>query len=428
MNIPARKNEPALQELPEGYDVSSQSLAVSLAIAEVDQQVTTARAYPRSIDGAMRNILSLATLDEQTAQECIYALPRGGKPIKGPSIRLAELIQNQWGNNRVGTRVVHVDRIEKYVEAEGVFHDLETNSATTARIRRRISDKQGRLFNDDMIIVTGNAASAIAKRNAILAGVPKAVWRRAYSAVENVLVGDIKTLVERRGEAMKAFATFGVTPEQIFAALEIEGLDDIGLDEMTSLIGMHSALKSGEATVEEMFPAVRKAGKPADLESRLDRLAEDPADGISSESSAGTRSPSSAAAEDGGGEGLQQSSAVADPSSESPAATQAAPRPVAGEGSGVAPLGPPEIPSPLPPDIATLRKVAIDAALQLASRTEFDADERQAQLDDLEKELASQIPAHPKFVRKVIDTAKAVVRKETPKAAAVKYLQALKDG
>jgi hypothetical protein len=30
-----------------------------------------------------------------------------------------------------------------------------------------------------MIIVTGNAASAIAKRNAILAGVPNAVWRRA---------------------------------------------------------------------------------------------------------------------------------------------------------------------------------------------------------------------------------------------------------
>src|SRR4029077_1927980 len=194
--------------------------------------------------------------------ECIYALPRAGKAIKGPSIRLAELIGSQWGNNRVGTRIVHVDRIEKYVEAEGVYHDLETNAATTARVRRRISDSKGRLFNDDMIIVTGNAASAIAKRNAILAGVPKAVWRRAYSAVEQVLVGDIKTLAERRGEALKAFAAFGVKPEQIFTALEVEGLDDIGLEEMTSLIGMHSALKSGEATVEEMFPVARpKADK-----------------------------------------------------------------------------------------------------------------------------------------------------------------------
>jgi hypothetical protein len=247
--------------LPPGYERGTQSLAVSLALAEIDQQITTAHAYPRSIDLSMKNILTLATLDEETAAECVYALPRAGKPIKGPSIRLAEIIQSQYGNNRVGTRVVHVDRIEKYVEAEGIFHDLETNTATTARVRRRISDKRGRLLTDDMIIVTGNAAASIAKRNAILAGVPKAVWRRAYLAVESVLAGDVKTLVERRTAAMKAFAAFGITPEQVCAVLEIQGVDDITLEHLTTLIGMHSALKNGESTVEEMFG--EGAGKPA---------------------------------------------------------------------------------------------------------------------------------------------------------------------
>jgi hypothetical protein len=260
--------------LPAGYQTGNQSLAVSIAMAEVDQQVTTAHAYPRSVDQAVKNILTLATLDEETAAECVYALPRGGKPIKGPSIRLAEIIQSQWGNNRVGTRIVHVDKIEKYVEAEGVFHDLETNAAITSRVRRRISDKGGRLLTEDMIIVTGNAASSIAKRNAILGGVPKAVWRKAYTAVERVIAGDIKTLVERRAEAMKAFAAFGVTPERVFAVLEINGLDDITLEHMSTLIGMHSALKSGEATVEEMFPVQKPAGdKPADLKGKLDQLA-----------------------------------------------------------------------------------------------------------------------------------------------------------
>lgn len=261
--------------LPTGYEGGNQSLAVNLARAEIDQQIATAQALPRSISRAVQNIMTLATLDEETAAECIYALPRGGKPIKGPSIRLAEIIQSQYGNNRSGTRVVHVDRIEKYVEAEGVFHDLETNTATTARVRRRISAKNGQLLTEDMIIVTGNAAASIAKRNAILAGVPKAVWRKAYASVEKVIAGDIKTLVERRGEAMKAFAAFGVTPERVFAVLEVGGLDDITLEHMTTLIGMHSALKSGESTVEEMFPVAKpKIDQPSDLKGKLDKLAE----------------------------------------------------------------------------------------------------------------------------------------------------------
>lgn len=267
--------------LPTGYEGGNQSLAVSLARAEVDQQIATARAMPRSIDKAVKNIMTLSTLDEESAAECVYALPRGGKPIKGPSVRLAEIIASQWGNCRVGARVVHVDRIEKFIEAEGVFHDLETNTATTARVRRRISDKNGRLLNDDMIVVTGNAACSIAKRNAILGAVPKAVWRKAYTAVERVIAGDIKTLAERRTTAMKAFAAFGVKPEQVFAALDVAGMDDITLDHITTLIGMHSALKSGEETVETMFgkPGAGAGDKPAaekpkNLGDAMEKLAE----------------------------------------------------------------------------------------------------------------------------------------------------------
>lgn len=237
------------------------SLAVSLARAEVDQQITTAHAFPRSVTKAVKNILTLATLDEQAAGECAYALPRAGKPIKGPSVRLAEIVASQWGNCRVGARVVHVDRIEKYVEAEGVFHDLETNTATTARVRRRLSTKTGKLFDDDMIIVTGNAACAIAKRNAILGGVPRAAWGKGYEAAISVLAGDVKTLTERRDRALKAFAVFGVTPEQVFAALEVGGIDDVTLEHMPTLVAMHSSLKSGEATVEEMFPKDRPEEK-----------------------------------------------------------------------------------------------------------------------------------------------------------------------
>ncbi len=267
-------NESVASGLPAEYGVNA-SLAVSLARAEIDQQIATSRALPRQLSRAVSNILTLATLDEEAAEECVYALPRGGKPIRGPSIRLAEIVASQYGNCRVGARVVHVDRFEKFVEAEGVFHDLETNTAITSRVRRRISDKSGRLLTDDMIIVTGNAAMSIAKRNAILGGVPKAVWRKAYNAVEGVIAGDIKTLVERREGAFKAFAAFGVTPERICAALGVAGADDIGLDHITTLIGMRATLKNGEATVEEMFPVrVDEKASPKGTAAKLDALAE----------------------------------------------------------------------------------------------------------------------------------------------------------
>lgn len=262
--------------LPDGYDMKSdvdQTLAVALTRVEIDQQIATARAMPRTITRVLDNILSLVTLDEETAEECIYALPRAGKAIRGPSIRLAEILHSQWGNCRVGTRVVHVDRFEKYVEAEGVWYDMETGSVTTARVRRRISDRKGKLLNEDMIIVTGNAACAIAKRNAILAGVPKPVWRKAFKMVEDIAAGTTQTLTARRDRAMAKFARFGIVPEQVFAALSVGGLDDITTEHLPTLTGMFAALKSGESNVEEMFPKVSDIAGAKTIGDKLDALA-----------------------------------------------------------------------------------------------------------------------------------------------------------
>ena len=241
------------------FETENIPLAVKLAKVELDQAISTAKAYPRSLTRVRDGVTALVMLDEETAKECVYALPRGGKPIKGPSVRFAEIVASQYGNCKVGSRVVDVNRFEKFVEAEGVFIDLETGMQRTARIRRKISDRSGRVYNDDMIVVTGNAACAIALREAILKGVPKALWRRAYDDAEGVIAGDIKTLAERRDNAIKAFATWGVTADQIFACLEVGGMDEIGLDQIATLIAMYKGIKAGEQQVEEFFPAKAKA-------------------------------------------------------------------------------------------------------------------------------------------------------------------------
>jgi hypothetical protein len=284
---------------------------------------------------AIRNIVSLATNDSATAQECIYSLPRDGKAIIGPSVRLAELIAQQWGNNRVATRITAVDRKEGFVEAEGIYHDLETNSAGGAKVRRSIKNKHGGIYSADMILVTGNAAAAIAKRNAILSGVPRPIWRQAYEKALGVVRGDVATLGERRIKLLLAFKELGVEKATVFRLIGVKGDVDIGLDEFVVLAGMHSAIKNGETTVDDLMgrvapqPADRTLGsafgekrdKAKSDDPKPDATAEHDADGVVNEkpegageqTEAGAADPkpelTGAAAAQDAGEGFQQGKA-----------------------------------------------------------------------------------------------------------------------
>ena len=74
--------------------------------ANVDSQVATAKQYPRNIRRSIDNSIVMATMDNETAQSCGYALPRGGKPITGPSVHLAKIIVSNWGNMRTEAKVV----------------------------------------------------------------------------------------------------------------------------------------------------------------------------------------------------------------------------------------------------------------------------------------------------------------------------------
>ncbi|MFC3107386.1 hypothetical protein ACFOFO_05340 [Undibacterium arcticum] len=219
--------------------------------SEIEQQVATAHKFPRSIKKFRDETMQMVTLTEKIAGECIYSLPRGGKTIEGPSARFAEVIASAWGNSRAGARVVS-DQGE-FVTAQGVFHDLEKNVAITYEVQRRITDKAGRRFATDMIGVTANAACSIALRNAILKGVPKAFWADMYDAARATVMGDFKTLANRRADAIKAFQSYGVTQEQICATLGVSGIEDIGLEKLVTLRGILTAIKDGDTTPEQAF-------------------------------------------------------------------------------------------------------------------------------------------------------------------------------
>jgi hypothetical protein len=248
---------------------------VMQAKAELDQSIVSARAYPRSIELSMKATREIATLNPRTAARCGYAIPRGkdersGKAnvISGPSVWLARIVAPRWGNCHAASRPTVTNRDEGWVEAEGVFHDWESNFKVTSVVRRSIRSKPyqgkpGRLFSDDMINVTANAAAAIAYRNAVFQGVPEPIWNEAYEATLAVVRGDLKTLAQRRLDLIGAFRdNLEITPSQLFTILGVAGENDIGLDELVVAAGFYSGLKNKEITVEDLARQITPTGQP----------------------------------------------------------------------------------------------------------------------------------------------------------------------
>lgn len=218
----------------------------------VDVQITTAKQFPRSIATFMKRAAEMAILTEEVAASCVYAIPRDGKTIEGPSARLAEIVAHAWGNLRIQAGVTDDDG--RYVTARGEAWDVESNVAIGFEVKRRITNRKGDTFNDDMIAVTGNAAASIALRNAVFKTVPSAFWRPIYAQCRKVIAGDAKTFETRRDAMLKAFAVMGVTEARLCKALGVEGMADVKLDHIVTLTGYYNALRDGETTIEDAFP------------------------------------------------------------------------------------------------------------------------------------------------------------------------------
>lgn len=228
--------------------------------AAIDVQISTAKKYPRSLSVVKGRMLSFATLDVETAAGCFFTLPgrKGGdgKPIQGPSIRMAEIALSTYQNLRAGARVINDDG--KTVTAQGVCHDLENNVCITVEVKRRVTTKDGRRYSEDMVVMTGNAACSLALRNATFRVVPLALVKPIYEAAKKVAVGDTKTLVTRRADALAHFTKMGVSKDKVFATLGAKAIDDIGLEQLEILIGYANAIREGDATIDEVFSPEKK--------------------------------------------------------------------------------------------------------------------------------------------------------------------------
>ncbi len=232
--------------------------------AQIDMQIATARRYPRQLSLVKQRMLSFATLDEETAAGCFYTLPgrKGGdgKPLQGPSVRLAEIALSCYQHLRAGSRIIADDG--SFITAQGVVHDLENNVVISIEVKRRVTTRDGKRYGDDMIATTGNAACSIALRNAAFRVIPMALVKPVYEAAKKLAIGNSKSLVQRRAASVEHFAKLGVPKEKVCEALGVRSVDDIQLDHLETLIGYATAIKDGDVSVDDVFKARHEsAGK-----------------------------------------------------------------------------------------------------------------------------------------------------------------------
>ena len=240
--------------------LQSESL-LAINKSEIDMQIATAHQYPRDINRVLNQIKTYATIDEATAADCFYALPRAGSTIEGISVRFAEILAGAWGNLRVQSRIIGNDG--KVITAQAICHDLESNLAISVEVKRKITDRQGRTFSEDMQVTTGNAACSIAFRNAVLKTIPKAITSKLLEDIKQVGLGKAMDLTTRRNNMIAMFNKAGITTPDILEYLNASCVEDIDANMIFTMGGLWNAVKEGTTTLEDTIKKELKEKREA---------------------------------------------------------------------------------------------------------------------------------------------------------------------
>lgn len=247
-------------------EVKQADMLAAINRTEVDIQIATAKQYPRDLSQVLNKIATYATMDKETAEDCFYVLRRKDKDgndslIEGLSVRMAEIIASAWGNLRIQTRIIGNDG--RMITAQAMCHDLESNVAICKEVSRSIVTKKGYTFSQDMQIVTGNAASSIAFRNAVLAVIPKAITKKIINNVKSVAMGQTIDLEQSRKNVIAYYNRAGVNTEQLLQYLGIKSIEEIDKQMIFELRALRNAIEEGTTTVKETFIDPEKEAQAA---------------------------------------------------------------------------------------------------------------------------------------------------------------------
>lgn len=242
--------------------------------AAIDTQVATAKQYPRDLKHVRDNSIAIVCMDKETAESCRYAKPTGGKNVTGPSVHLARIVCQQYGNIRVQQRIKNIDASS--IVAEAVAFDMETNYAVSVEARRSIVGRNGQRFSESVIETNAMAILAIAERNAILKVIPKAIIDTVYNEAFKFANGDLSDkakLIIARDKALDFFKTeYGVSEKQIVSLLGLKTKDAIKPEHIADLRGYMQSLKDKEVSPEDLFKPEIDEKKAKDISNKFSEL------------------------------------------------------------------------------------------------------------------------------------------------------------
>jgi len=223
--------------------------------AAIDIQITTAKRYPRNLMRVKDNSISIVSMNMEVAQSCRYAKPIGTGKVSGPSVHLARILCQQYGNIRVQQRIKQVT--DKTIVAEAVAFDLETNYAVAVEARKSIIGRDGRRFTESVIETNAMAILAIAERNAILKIIPKAITDTVYKAAFDFANGDLsdeQKILAARKKMLDFFAEkYDATEDQVLKTIGLRSVGQIKSEHIADLRAFAQSLKDGDITADELF-------------------------------------------------------------------------------------------------------------------------------------------------------------------------------
>lgn len=273
---PERVANPFLQNLPAGVAPATQALATqetqrAREIAEVQAAIVSAKQCPRDEAAAMNRILA-ACSRPTLANLAVYQFTRGGD-VSGPSIHLAKIIANAWGNIDYNWRILQ--ETDKAALVQAVAWDLETNvraHRTFTVSYQRVTRKAGQtvvtpLTEDrDRYECVANAA-ARRLRAAILDVIPADVTEAAVAQVQATQEAEQAkqgTHADRAAAMLAKFAAIGIDRATIetYAGRSIDALTPALF---ARLAQAYKAIAEGISAPEDIFgaSAARAAQKPA---------------------------------------------------------------------------------------------------------------------------------------------------------------------
>lgn len=227
----------------------------SREMEEVKGAIFLAKQFPRNYIDAERRILD-ACKRPSLASTAMYSYPRGGTKVTGPSIRLAEVLAQNWGNLSYGIK--ELEQRDGESVAMAYCWDLETNvrQEKVFTVKHAIGTRNGLKKLTDPRDIYERVASDGARRlrACILGVIPGDVVEMAVKQCEDTLRGNSKgPLKDRVSDAVNLFKEkYKVTQEMIEAKFgyNVSAFTEIDLVELGKIF---NSLKDGMSKVEDWF-------------------------------------------------------------------------------------------------------------------------------------------------------------------------------